>query len=84
MSASGLKNRVRRIQRSVGPARDDGTITLVELLRSYWQQDRAGYMQLVRDGVVGASMLLPTFEREEAGRRKTQGSTGSSRRDSSH
>jgi hypothetical protein len=40
-------------------------VTLEQLYRAIWQQDRPGYMKLVAEGARGAGVLLSRFQRED-------------------
>jgi hypothetical protein len=65
MSTHSIRRRVKAIERVISPIRDDGTVTVEQLLRSIWKSDRNGYMQLVDEHAFGAGLLLPTFQRED-------------------
>ena len=63
MSRLGIRRRLDAMERVFTLESDE--VTLEQLLRSIWQQNRASYMQLVAEHACGANLLLPTLQREE-------------------
>lgn len=65
MSTKQLRHRIDSIQRAIAPPRTGNTFTLAELMRYLWDNDRAGFMQLTKEGFTPARILMPAFERED-------------------
>ena len=60
MSLQSIRKRVERFEEKVG-TKDDGLITLEELCRAVWRQDKS------EPAIAQFSSLISQFEREETG-----------------
>jgi hypothetical protein len=67
MRTTQIRRRLDALSARIRPGRPR-RVTLEELCRSYWKQDRQGFRSLVTKEMPGYRVFLEMFEREEADR----------------
>ncbi len=66
MSTRYLLNRLEKVEERMFPKRDDGTLTLEELCRAIWRQDRKGLEKITSGEYCSLRHFIRQFEREDS------------------